>query len=240
MSPQSRNTPVRPRPAGAGLALPGLEGLYAALLRASSELTALAGPLEAELWTSTQLGVLERAAPDERAHRRALADLVGYFRSDRSPGARLFLRALAAIGPRELRADAARAAGGPPGGPGPAWVPALGRVLPGETWLIQDGSLGGDQIVCEFRYADGGGPLHALLVRIAQGEATGLMAIGDVPGMMAQVRQGVAAEECAVLRLDPAAAGARLRAALGGDATGRPEDFHAALAFARHRIETLP
>jgi hypothetical protein len=113
-------------------------------------------------------------------------------------------------------------------------------VLPGETWLIQDGSLGGEQVVGEFRYADGGGPLHALLVQITQGRATRLLAIGDVPGMMAQVRRAVAAEECAVLRLDPAAAGARLRSAIDGDAVERPDDYHAVLAFARHRIETLP
>jgi hypothetical protein len=242
--------------AGPGLALPGLEQLYATLARASAELTVLASPLQAELWTSTQLGVLERAAPDTGAHRRALADLLFYFRRSRTPGTYAFLRAFAAIGPRELRADAAVAADGlikgltdgpgdgpgegPGEGAGPAWLPALGRVMPGETWLIQDGSLGGDQIVCEFRYADGGGPLHALLVQITQGRATQLLAIGDVPGMMAQVRQGVAAEECAVLRLDPAAAGARLRAALAGDTSEHPEDFDVILAFARHRIETLP
>jgi hypothetical protein len=214
--------------------------LYAAFLRASEELVALADPLQAELWTSTQLGVLERAAPDSEAHRRALADLVGYFRRSQAPGAHMFLRAFAAIGPQELRADATRAAARAPDGPVPAWAPALGRVLPGETWLIQDGSLGGDQIVCEFRYADGGGPLHALLVQVTQGRATRLLAIGDVAGMMAQVRQAVAAEECAVLRLDPAAAGARLRAALDGDPAPHPEDYHAALAFARHRIEMLP
>ena len=226
--------------AGPGLALPGLEALYAASVRASAELLTLPGPLQAELWTSAHLGVLERAAPDERTHRRALADLVGYFQRSSTPGARVFLRAVAAIGPQELRADAARAADGPADGAEPAWLPALGRVLPGETWLIQDGSLGGDQIVCEFRYADGAGPLHALLVQITQGRATQLLAIGDVPGMMAQVRQGVAAEECAVLRLDPAAARARLRAALAGPAAEHPEDLHALLAFARHRIETLP
>ncbi|MCW2918349.1 MAG: hypothetical protein JWN52_6417 [Actinomycetia bacterium] len=251
MSPQSRSrkkptsqrSPRTRAVAGLGLALPGLEELYAAFLHASEELVALAGPLQAELWTSTQLGVLERAAPDSGAHRRALGDLVGYLRRSETPGAHVFLRAFAAIGPQELRADAAKAADGTAGRPGgsvPAWVPALGRVLPGETWLIQDGSLGGDQIVCEFRYVDGGGPLHALLVQVTQGRATQLLAIGDVPGMMAQVRQGVAAEECAVLRLDPAAAGARLRAALGGDPDPHPEEYHAALAFARHRIEALP
>jgi hypothetical protein len=217
-----------------------MEALYAAFLRASAELAALPGPLQAELWTSAQLGVLERAAPDTEAHRRALGDLVGYFRRSRAPGAHAFLRAFAAIGPQELRADAAQAADGMSAGPGPAWVPALGRVLPGETWLIQDGSLGGEQVVGEFRYADGGGPLHALLVQITQGRATRLLAIGDVPGMMAQVRRAVAAEECAVLRLDPAAAGARLRSAIDGDAVERPDDYHAVLAFARHRIETLP
>jgi hypothetical protein len=252
VSPQSRrrNTPTSQRSpspravAGVGLALPGLEPLYAAFAAASAELTVVTNPLEAELWTSAQLGVLERAAPDADAHRRALADLVGYLRRDRTPGANAFLRSFAAIGPRELRADAERAADAPPGEPaeepGPAWVPALGRVYPGETWLIQDGSLGGDQIACEFRYADGGGPLHALLVRITQGRATQLMAIGDVPAMMAQVRRAVAAEECAVLRLAPAAAGARLRAAFGGDTAEHSEDYYAVLPFARHRIETLP
>jgi hypothetical protein len=213
-----------------------MEALYAAFAGASAELAGLQSPLQAELWTFAQLGVWERVAPEAEAHRRALGDLVGYFRRSRSPGEHAFLRAFASIGPLELRADAAQAAGERSTGPEPIWVSALGRVLPGEIWLIQDGSLGGDQVIGEFRYADGAGPLHALLVQIAQGRATRLPAIGDVPGMTAQIRQAVAAQEYAVLRLNPTVAGYRLRSAIGVEGDEHSEDYHAVIAFARHRI----
>ncbi|HXA61619.1 MAG TPA: hypothetical protein VNW94_20925 [Streptosporangiaceae bacterium] len=214
------------------LALPGLEPVYRAFLTASSELTALPDALRAELWTSQQLGVLEAAAPDPRGYRRALADLILVLREAATPEAYTFLRVLAAIGPDEVRADAARVADDLPGAQAPAWTRQAGQVVAGEAWLIQDGTLGADQLVCDFRYAGGGG-LHALLTRPAPLE---IMVIGDVPGMMAQVRQAVVNEECAVLRISPVAAGERLRAALAGD---HPESCHPVLALARQRFSLL-
>src|SRR5205823_6638122 len=98
------------------------------------ELPALPDALHAELWVSQQLGVLASAAPDEAAFTRALADLITYLAAVRTPGAAVFLAALAAIGPPVHRPHAAKALARPiaPGEAGsvasPEWVRWLGSV----------------------------------------------------------------------------------------------------------------
>jgi hypothetical protein len=214
------------------LSLPALEPLYATLASAAeAELTALPGPLQAELWTSQQLGVLESAAPHEEGYRRAAGDLVQYLGGAGTPGAALLLRAIAVLGPPWIRsAIPAVQAGDLPG-----WAEDLGRVVPGETLLLQDGSLGGDQIGCEFRHT-GGGPAHAILVRLEHDRPTRALVIGDVPGMRGQIAKAVEAEECVLLGIGPVVAGRRLRAAY----EARPaDDLIPTAALVRHRIAAL-
>ncbi|MEU6751417.1 hypothetical protein ABZ914_34825, partial [Spirillospora sp. NPDC046719] len=55
---------TRPSP-GPRLMLPGLREVYAAFVREADALPALPGALQAEVWTSAQLGTLEAAAPHE-------------------------------------------------------------------------------------------------------------------------------------------------------------------------------
>ncbi|WP_225993669.1 hypothetical protein [Actinomadura rudentiformis] len=221
------------------LMLPGLREVYEAYVRAADELPALPGALQAEVWTSAQLGALEAAAPDLRGRRAALADLMMSLRAAGTPGAYAFLRVLEAIGPVEGRRAAGKAADGVRNLAEPAWLSALGKVTPSQVWLIQEGPLDGDRLICEFRY-EGGGDLHALAVRLAHGDVPSeIVVVGEVPALMAAARQAMQAELCVVQPYDPKAVGGRLRAALDTPG-GLPRDCYPALAIARHRAAALP
>ncbi|MFB4314325.1 hypothetical protein [Actinomadura sp. 21ATH] len=230
---------TRPHAPSPRLTLPALREVYEAYARAADELPALPGALQAEVWTSAQLGALEQAAPHAEGRRAALGDLITVLRAAGTPGAQTFLRALAAIGPAEVRRIAARAAAELGELPEPPWAGALGQVTPGQAWLIQEGPLDGDRLVCEFRY-EGGADLHALAVRLSYGDAPGeIVIVGDVRALMAAARQAMQAELCVVQPYDAAAVGPRLRAALAG-AESIPDDCYPALALARHRAAILP
>ncbi|MBE1537325.1 hypothetical protein [Actinomadura algeriensis] len=229
------------RPSARPLLLPALREVYDAYVREADALPALPTALQAEVWTSAQLGGLEAAAPHEQARRAALGDLIGSLRAAATPGARAFLRALAAIGPEVGREAAAKATGALRDVPAAPWEDALGRVVPGQAWLIQEGPLDGDRLVCEFRYAEAGtAGMHALAVRLAYGDAPSeVVVVGDVPALMTAARQAMQAELCVVQPYDTAAVGARLRTALNG-AEPLPADCYPALALARHRASVLP
>ncbi|MBD2897693.1 hypothetical protein amrb99_66570 [Actinomadura sp. RB99] len=230
---------TRPSP-GPRLMLPGLREVYAAFVREADALPALPGALQAEVWTSAQLGTLEAAAPHEAGRRAALGDLIMSLRAAATPGARTFLRALAAIGPSVGRTAAGKAADALRDLPAPPWEGSLGRVVPGQAWLIQEGPLDGDRLVCEFRYEDAGtAGMHALAVRLSYGDSpTEVVIVGDVPALMTAARQAMQAELCVVQPYDAAAVGERLRTALN-DAEPLPEACYPALALARHRAELL-
>ncbi|MFI0372339.1 hypothetical protein ACH35V_31125 [Actinomadura sp. 1N219] len=231
---------IRPS-SGPELMLPGLREVYAAFVREADALPALPGPLEAEAWASARLGALEAAAPHAQGARAALGDLITCLHAAATPGARAFLRALAAIGPVAGRRAAGRAADGLGDVPAAPWEGSLGRVVPGQVWLIQEGPLDGDRLVCEFRYEDAGTRgLHAAAVRLGHGDAPSeVVIVGDVPALMAAARQAMQAELCVVQPHDPAAVGPRLRAALN-NAEPLPEACYPAMALARHRVSLLP
>ncbi|MFA1544305.1 hypothetical protein [Actinomadura monticuli] len=226
---------------GPELMLPGLRDVYAAYVRESDALPALPGPLQAEVWASAQLGALEAAAPHAQGRRAALGDLIGCLRAAATPGARAFLRAIAAIGPVEGRTAAGRAADALGDAPAAPWEESLGRVVPGQAWLIQEGPLDGDRLVCEFRYKGAGtADMHALAVRLTYGDAPAeVVIVGDVPALMGAARQAMQAELCVVQPYDSAAVGRRLRAVLTG-AEPLPEACYPALPLARHRAALLP
>ncbi|GAA1855657.1 hypothetical protein GCM10009736_23140 [Actinomadura bangladeshensis] len=237
--------------------LPGLREVYEAYVREADSLPALPGPLQAEVWASAQLGALEAAAPHEQGRLAALGDLIGCLRAAATPGARAFLRAIAAIGPVRGRAAAGRAADALGDVAAAPWEGSLGRVVPGQAWLIQEGPLDGDRLVCEFRYEGAGtAGMHALAVRLSYGDAPSeVVIVGDVPALMAAARQAMQAELCVVQPYDAAAVGARLRTVLteavpggrGGSSPHRkhgaeplPEACYPALPLARHRASVLP
>ncbi|WP_262402732.1 hypothetical protein [Actinomadura sp. CNU-125] len=139
------------------------------------------------------------------------------------------------------RKAAAKAADALPAAPAAPWEDALGRVVAGQAWLIQEGPLDGDRLVCEFRYAGAGtAGMHALAVRLAYGDAPSeVVVVGDVPALMTAARQAMQAELCVVQPYDTGTVGARLRTALNG-AEPLPADCYPALALARHRASVLP
>ncbi|GAA4241715.1 hypothetical protein GCM10022254_71680 [Actinomadura meridiana] len=220
--------------------LPGLRAVYAAYVREAAALPSLPGPLEAEAWTSARLGDLESAAPHAQGRRAALGDLITCLAADGGPGSRAFLRALAAIGPAEGRRAAGRAADRLGDVPAAPWESALGQVVLGPVWLIQEGPLDGDRLICEFRHRDAGP--HALAVRLSPGGApVEIVLVGDVPALMAAARQAMRAELCTVQPYAPETAGHRLRAALRPDGPEpMPTACYPALALARHRAAVLP
>ncbi|POM23432.1 hypothetical protein BTM25_45850 [Actinomadura rubteroloni] len=221
------------------LLLPGLRDVYAAYARDAERLPALPGALQAEVAVSERLGALEAAAPHRAGRRAALGDLITSLRAAGTSGARVFLLALAAIGPVEGRSAAAKAAASLPGVDVPAWAAVLGQVTPATVWLIQEGPLDGDRLVCEFRYP-GGADLHALAVRLGHGDTPAeVVVVGDVPALMNAARQAMQAELCVVQPYPAAEVGRRLRAALDPDGTF-PEDAYGALAVARQRAAALP
>jgi len=236
--------PIR-KTASPDLALPGLREVYRAYVRAAAELEGMPGPLQAELWTSAQLAALEKAAPHEAGHRLAVGDLIAELHRASGSAARTFLLAIAAVGPEWSRRAAGKAAAALPGVGVPAWTDALGEVAPGPAWLLQEGPLDGDRLVCEFRYAatpegDPAGPHHALAVRLTPdvGALGEIIVVGDVPALMADVRKAVRAELCIMQPIDRQTAARRLRAALAAPHP-LPEDCHPSLPFARHRVSML-
>ncbi|WP_119730931.1 hypothetical protein [Thermomonospora amylolytica] len=227
------------------LALPGLREVYQAYVRAAAELEAMPGPLQAELWASAQLAALEKAAPHEAGHRMAVGDLIAELHRARTPATRTFLLAIAAMGPEWSRRAAAKAAAALTKTTTPSWTDALGKVTPGPVWLLQEGPLDGDRIICEFRYTpteagDQAGPHHALAVRLTPdtGIPTEIIVVGDVPALMADARKAVQAELCTIQPLARQTAAHRLRSALT-TAHPLPEDCHPPLPFARHRASVL-
>jgi hypothetical protein len=232
--------PVRPDPRpGREPALPGLLEIYRAYVRSADGLPALPDPLRAELWTSTQLGALESAAPHTAGHRLAMGDLIAELHRAATPGARAFLLGISVIGPTWARRAAGKAAAALGDLPLPSWADALGQVTPGPAWLIQEGPLDGDRLVLEFRYGpEHTGPHHALAVRLMPDVPTEIVVVGDVPAMMADARKAVQAELCTVQPVAQGAAAGRLRAALDITAT-LPEDYYPALALARHRAAVM-
>ncbi|MWK38762.1 hypothetical protein GEV43_35185 [Actinomadura sp. J1-007] len=221
--------------------LPALREVYEAYVREAEGLPGLPGPLQAEVWASAQAGALEAAAPHAEGRRAALGDLVTCLRAAGTPGTRAFLRVLAEIGPERARPIAGRAADSMRGLPEPPWIGSVGKVVPGQVWLIQEGPLDGDRLVCEFRYEDAGtAGMHALAVRLSYGDAPQeVVIVGDVPALMTAARQAMQAELCVVQPYDPAAVGERLRAALNATESF-PEDCYPALPLARHRAQLLP
>ncbi|WP_018657824.1 hypothetical protein [Actinomadura flavalba] len=227
-------SPTQPR-----LMLPALRDVYATLVREAEELPGLPHALQAEVWTSARLGGLEAAAPHAGGRLAALGDLMTCLRAAGTPGARVFLRTLAAIGPDKGRAIAGKAAAQMADVPLPAWAGDLGDVTAGLVWLIQEGPLDGDRLVCEFRYPEGRSP-HAVAVRLSYGDIPSeVVIVGDVPALMTAARQAMQAELCVVQPYSAAAVGPRLRTALEPSVT-LPEDVYPAVTLARQRLALLP
>lgn len=124
----------------ARLRLPEFEPVYRAFRDAGPRFAALPDALEAELWISSHLGLLQESSPDGTSLLLALLDLVDELERTGQPEACAMLHGLAAIGPRALhepaaaaaeRISAAAARQGRPW-PQPRWLHLLGQTTPGD------------------------------------------------------------------------------------------------------------
>jgi hypothetical protein len=92
------------------LRLPALEEVYRAYCAAGPVFAALPDALEAELWISAHLGLLQERSPDPAGLLAAMLDLVEELERTGRPEACAMLHGLAAIGPASLGEPATAAA----------------------------------------------------------------------------------------------------------------------------------
>jgi hypothetical protein len=173
------------------------------LIEAERQMRSIRRPLDAELWASELLGMLELGAPDDStpeerdAVRLNLATRLAEYAMDQDSLSGLaMLRTLSVIGPgpsRELAAGAAaRLAAG--GLRDRAWVPSLGRPDVGRCWRFADPDGHQESVTVVFRY---GKREHALTVLIDHDLGGGVKDcwIGENPaGMLAETRAALAAD----------------------------------------------
>ncbi|MCY0923543.1 MULTISPECIES: hypothetical protein [unclassified Streptomyces] len=174
------------------LRLPGLKPVYRAFCDAGPVFAALPDALEAELWISTHLGLLQESSLDGTGLELALLDLVDELERAGRPEACAMLHGLAAIGPAALHepavsaADRMSAAAARQGRSWsqPRWLDLLGQAMPGDCWHAMDRHGELEQILCTFVHRDGD-RLHGILIERDHswhGAATDITAIDDTEG----------------------------------------------------------
>ncbi|MCX4596496.1 hypothetical protein OG819_44685 [Streptomyces sp. NBC_01549] len=191
-SGSSARRPSRRSGGTARLRLPGLKPVYRAFCDAGPDFAALPDALEAELWISTHLGLLQERSPHPASLATALLDLVEELERAGRPEACAMLRGLAAVGPAALHepavsaADRMSAAAARQGRswPQPRWLDLLGQAMPGDCWHTVDryGEL--EQILCTFVHRDGD-RLHGILIERDDswhGAATDITVVDDTEG----------------------------------------------------------
>ncbi|WP_127356553.1 hypothetical protein [Actinacidiphila soli] len=245
----------------ARLRLPGLKEVYRAFCDAGPVFAALPDALEAELWISTHLGLLQESSPDRGAGLlAALLDLVDELERTGRPEACAMLHGLAAIGPAALHEPAASAADRMSAAaahqgrswPQPRWLDLLGQTTPGDCWHTMDryGEL--EQILCTFVHRDGDRP-HGILIERDHswhGAAIDITAIDDTEGCRKHLAKAARKDGSELLPLTHTAAHHALKDAFtaflahGLASPARPdvhpdEEFFSALAFSVARSRQL-
>jgi hypothetical protein len=199
----------------ARLRLPGLAEVYRAFCDAGADFAALPDALDAELWISAHVGVLQETSPDRGALLLALLDLVEELERTGRPEACAMLHGLAAIGPSALHEPAAAAAarmsataaGQDRPWPQPGWLDLLGQAIPGDCWHTMDryGEL--EQILCTFAYREGAP--HGILIERDHswhGAAIEITIVDDTEGCRTHLAKAARKEGSELLPLTHAAA----------------------------------
>jgi hypothetical protein len=203
------------------LRLPGLREVYRAYCDAGPDFAALPNTLEAELWISTHLGVLQEQSPDQESLLLALLDLVDELERTGQPEAYAMLHGLSAIGPAALREPAASAAARMSAAaahlsrlwPQPHWLDLLGQATPGDCWHTTDryGEL--EQILCTFVHRDGDRP-HGILIErdhCWHGAAIAITVVDDIQACHAHLAKASRKDGSELLPLAPTAAAGALK-----------------------------
>jgi hypothetical protein len=234
--------------------------VYRAFCDAGPVFAALPDALEAELWISAHLGLLQESRPDRTGLLSALLDLVDELERTGRPEACAMLHGLAAIGPAALHEPAASAADRMSAAaarqgrswPQPRWLDLLGQASAGDCWHSVDryGEL--EQILCTFVHRDGE-RLHGILIERDHswhGAAIDITAIGDTEGCRAHLAKAARKDGSELLPLTHTAAHHALEDAFaafldhGLASPARPDirpdaEFFEPLAFALARSRQL-
>jgi hypothetical protein len=203
--------------------------------------------LRAEVAVSRVLGVIWASDParDGGAEEAFGRGLVDYVRQQHGqPVAANLLRLLAATATvREVREAAATALDVRPW-PAAHWEPAIGGVVVGRCWVVEDAFGDHATILCEFGY----GPMrHGIAVhvdRIAQGAAVDVTLVDDVDAAELELRLGADHARDEFRRVEPGWAGAVLEQALARTdllpETPVAPGFAPLRALALARVRSLP
>ncbi|MGI5513774.1 hypothetical protein [Streptomyces sp. CA-106131] len=259
-SGSSARRPSRRSGSTARLRLPGLKPVYRAFCEAGPGFAALSDALEAELWISSHLGLLQESSPDGTGLELALLDLVDELERTGQPEACAMLHGLAAIGPAALHESAASAADRMSAAAArqgrswsqPRWLDLLGKAMPGDCWHTMDRYGEREQILCTFVHRDGDRP-HGILIERDHswhGAATDITAIDDTEGCRTHLAKAARKDGTELLALTHTAAHHALKDAFtaflahGLASPARPDirpdaKFFEPLAFAVARSRQL-
>jgi hypothetical protein len=233
--------------------LPDLDFLLVPLLtEAERQMRSIRRPLDAEMWASELLGMLELGAPDgstleerEAVTLNLATRLAEYAVDQASPTGLAILRTLSVIGPPEsralARAEATRMAEG--GRRDRAWADKLGRPEVGRSWRFRDPEGSQESVTVVFRY---GKQEHTLSVLIDHDLGGGVKDcwIGEDPdGVLAETRAALEPEGIEIEFVPAELSRDRLRAALDRpecpETEDEIEDVAMCRALLRARVERL-
>jgi hypothetical protein len=218
-----------------GAAAPA-DAFAAVLVEARMVLADIVSPLHAELWGSDILAALGGTA----------TALVPAAEAAGTPDALALLRALGAVGPPELRTDAAAAAGrlAERGVRAPCWAASAGRPAVGECWCYSDERGAQEAVTMSFAYAEAGHVVSVLIDHRHGGRIKDVW-VGEAKNVLARARAMSQQDPKLVFTMISAAdARARLeRAIAAGECPQQPEEtanVASARAILRARVAMLP
>jgi hypothetical protein len=230
-----------------------LEFLLVPLLaEAERQMRSIRRPLDAEMWASELLGMLELGAPaDSTAEEREAATLnlairlIEHATAQNSPSGLAILRTLSRIGPAQSRALAAQSASTMAGAGirDRAWVSALGRPDVRRSWRFRDSAGDQESVTVVFRYGTRDHALTALIDHHLGGGVKDCWISENPEAVLAETRQALKPEGIEVEFVSTEQAREALRnAVLHPECPTTPdeiEDLAMCRAFLRARVELL-
>jgi hypothetical protein len=170
------------------------------LTEAERQMRSIRRPLDAEMWASELLGMLELGAPDDSTveEREAvtlnlatrLLDHAADAVDQGSLSGLAILRTLSVIGPQPARALARDAAvrAAATGLRDRVWVPALGRPEVGRCWRFRDPEGSQESVTVVFRYGKREHTLTVLIDHVLGGGVKDCWIGEDPDGVLAETR----------------------------------------------------
>jgi hypothetical protein len=170
------------------------------LTEAERQMRSIRRPLDAEMWASELLGMLELGAPDDSTaeEREAVTlnlatRLTEYAVDQQSPSGLAILRTLSVIGPPESRRPAREAATrlASTGLRDRAWIAALGRPEVGRCWRFRDPDGSQESVTVVFGYGKREHTLTVLVDHVLGGGVKDSWIGEDPDGVLAETREAL-------------------------------------------------